>query len=133
MSFMAPLTIYLAKLLGLYCIIVATAMLADRRNTLATVNALVHDAPLMFVVDIITIGLGLAFVLGHNIWTGGVLPVVVTILGWATLLKGLVLLALPQGRIVRFYQSVQYEKSMVPIMLGTLALGLYLTIAAFSA
>src|SRR5690348_14216277 len=38
---------------------------------------------------------GTALVIGHNVWSGGVLPVVVTLLGWLTLIKGIALMAMP--------------------------------------
>jgi hypothetical protein len=34
-------------------------------------------------------------VLGHNIWSGGALVVVVTVVGWITLVKSLLFLFLP--------------------------------------
>jgi hypothetical protein len=34
------------------------------------------------VMGLISLSAGLAIVLAHNIWSGGVLPVVVTICGW---------------------------------------------------
>jgi len=38
---------------------------------------------------------GLALVLAHNVWSGGALPILVTIVGWISLLKGLMILILP--------------------------------------
>jgi hypothetical protein len=46
----------------------------------------------MFFVDIVTVAIGLALVLGHNVWSGGPLAIAVTLMGWATLVKGLALL-----------------------------------------
>ena len=126
-----PLTVYLGKVLGLFFIIAAVAMVANRRNTIATINAMIRNAPAMFLIDIITIGMGLAMVVGHNVWSGGVLPVVVTVLGWLTLLKGLALLALPPERMARFYEVAQYERRFPFFMAVTLALGVYLTVASF--
>jgi hypothetical protein len=36
----------------------------------------------LFVVGVIAVAAGLAMVLGHNVWSGGVLPVVITLTGW---------------------------------------------------
>ena len=84
---MSPFTIYLAKLLGLYCIIVALAMSANKQQALKTVNEWVRSPPLMMLTSVITIALGLALVIGHNVWRGGALPITVTIVGWLTLIK----------------------------------------------
>ena len=90
---MSPLTIYLAKLLGLYCVIVALAMSANKQQALETVNEWVRSPPLMMLTSAITLALGLALVVGHNVWSGGALPITVTVVGWLTLIKGLAILA----------------------------------------
>jgi hypothetical protein len=72
-------------------------------------------------------------VIGHNIWSGGALPVVVTLVGWASLIKGIALMALPQGQMAKLYKALRYERFYLANVNVTLALGLYLTIAAFSA
>src|ERR1700674_624352 len=46
---MAPRTIYLSRLLGLYCVLVGLAMLTNRYATVETVTAMVHNASLMFL------------------------------------------------------------------------------------
>ncbi len=130
---MSLLTIYLAKLLGLYCIIVALAMGASKKGTIATVNEWVQSPPLMLLTSVITLAIGLALVIGHNAWSGGLLPVTVTVVGWLTLIKGLVFLTLPPSQMMKFYETLQYERLFFVYMGVTLALGLYLTIAAFSA
>ena len=48
----------------------------------------------MFVLSIIIVAAGLAMVLAHNIWSGGAQAVVVTLVGWLTLIKGLLYLLL---------------------------------------
>ena len=51
------------------------------------VTAFVHNAPaVMFASTLAVIG-GLALVLGHNVWSGGLQPVLVTIFGWVLLIK----------------------------------------------
>ena len=98
---MSPLTIYLAKILGLYCIIVALAMSANKQRALKTVSEWVRSPPLMMPTSVITLALGLALVVGHNVWTGGALAITVSLVGWLTLIKGLAFLALPPTRMVR--------------------------------
>ena len=130
---MSPLTIYLAKILGLYCIIVALAMSANKQGALKTVSEWVRSPPLMMLTSVITLALGLALVVGHNVWTGGALPITVTVVGWLALIKGLAFLALPPTKMVKLYDALQYERYF-PVYMGvTLGLGLYLSIAAFSA
>jgi len=78
---MSPLTIFLAKLLGLYCVIAALAMMTRKRSTVATFKALIANPPLLLLVEILGLAGGLAMIIGHNIWSGGALPIVVTLVG----------------------------------------------------
>jgi len=76
---------------------------------------------------------GLAMVLGHNVWSGGALAVVVTIIGWVMTIRGAVLLVLSPEAVEKLFAALRYEKLFYFYMGGTLVLGLYLTIAGFAA
>jgi len=130
---MSALTVFLGKLIGVYCLIVALTMIANRRTTVDAVNDLITDPPLVLLSGVIAVAVGLGVVIGHNIWSGGALPVVVTLVGWASLIKGIALMALPQGQMAKLYKVLRYERFYLAYVGVTLALGLYLTIAAFSA
>lgn len=75
---------------------------------------------------------GLAFVLSHNIWVGGFLPVVVTIFGWLILIKAFLLLFLPIGIFSKMLRS--FEKNHLYTVFGAIyvVLGTYLTYIAFA-
>jgi len=130
---MPPLTLFLAKLLGLYCVIVALAMMTRRQSAVATVRALIASPPLLLLVEVIGLAGGLAMILGHNIWSGGALPVVVTLIGWLMAIRGAVLLALSPSATMKLFEALRYEQLFYVYMGGTLILGLYLTYAGFSA
>ena len=130
---MLPLTIFLAKLLGLYCIIVALAMMTRKQSAIATVNALIRNPPLLLLAEVLGLAAGLALVLGHNIWSGGALPIAVTLLGWVMAIRGAALLALSSDATMRLFNALRYEDRFYFYMGATLLLGLYLTIAGFRA
>jgi hypothetical protein len=130
---MFPLTIFLGKLLGLYCIILALTMMARKQSAIATMNALIRNPSLLLFVEVIGLAAGLAMVLGHNIWSGGALPVVVTLVGWLMTIRGAVLLALPQDAVIKLFKALRYEKLFYVYMGATLILGLFLTFAGFNA
>ena len=85
---MMPRTIFLARLLGLFFLLTGIAMLIRRDTMVATVMALLRDEPLLFALGMSALAVGLAMVLMHNVWSGGVLPVVVTLLGWTFVIRG---------------------------------------------
>jgi len=125
-------TVFLSRLLGLYCILAALSMVRDKSTTVQTVTALLHDAPAMFIVGILTLVAGLAMILGHNIWSGGALPVVVTLIGWISLIKGLFFLFLsPEGEARFFLGTLHYERLFYMYAGIALIFGVYLTYAGF--
>ena len=65
---MLPRTLFLSRLIGLYCILVALSMITHKQATLESVTAVLHDSSMMFVLGAITLAAGLAMVLAHNIW-----------------------------------------------------------------
>ena len=91
---MSPRTLFLSRLIGLYCIVVALSMMTRRRAMVEMVNGLFQNRSMMLTLGIIALATGLAIVLAHNIWSGGNLAVIVTIIGWLTLIKGLLFLFL---------------------------------------
>ena len=70
-------------------------------------------------------------VLGHNVWSGGAAPIVVTLFGWALLAKSVVLLLLSPAAVVGLYQVVRFEDFYYGDVAAILALGFYLAYAGF--
>jgi len=128
---MLPRTKFLSRLIGLYCILISLSMVAHRQATVEAVNALVQNAPLMLVVGVIVLAAGLAMVLGHNVWSGGALPVVVTLVGWVSLSKGLLILFVsPQAAPPFFLEALHYERLFYLYAAASLLLGAYLVYGA---
>src|SRR3974390_1563090 len=107
---MSPLTIFLAKLLGLYCIIVPLAMMTRKQSAIAAVMALIGNPPLLLLVEVLGLAGGLAMIIGHNIWSGGALPVVITLLGWLMAIRGAALLALSPDATIKLFDALRYEQ-----------------------
>jgi len=129
---MSPRTAFLSKLIGLYCIIVSLAMFTQKQATVEMVTALLHNPPLVFIVGLMTVAAGLAMVLGHNVWSGGALPVIVTLIGWSTLIKSLPFLFLsPERNPGIFLVGLHYEQLFYLYAAFSLLLGGYLTYGGF--
>jgi hypothetical protein len=130
---MSPRTVFLSRLLGLYCTLAALSMILHKQTTVETVTALLHDSPAMFVVGIITLAAGLAMVLGHNIWSGGAPAVIVTLVGWVTLVKGLLFLFLPPTVEAEFFLvNLHYQQLFYMYAAISLVVGIYLTYCGFT-
>jgi hypothetical protein len=129
---MSSLTIFLSRLLGLYCVLVGLSMVTHKQAMVETMEALVRNPPALFIVAVIALGAGLAMVLGHNIWSGGALPVIVTLVGWMSLIKGLLFLFLPpEAAMGVFIGGLHYEQLFYMYTAITLVLGVYLTYGGF--
>jgi len=130
---MSSRTVFLSRLIGLYCILVALSMMTRRQATVETVTALLQNPSMMLIVGIITLAAGLAVVLAHNIWSGGALAVVVTLVGWITLIKSLFFLFLPPEMEMRlFFQQLHYQQLFYLYGAISLVLGVYLTYGGFT-
>jgi len=126
-------TTFLSRLLGLYSILVSLSMITHKQATIETVTALVHNPPVLFVSGIMALAAGLAIMLGHNVWSGGAQPVIVTLIGWTTLIKGLLLLFLtPEAAAGFFLGQLQYEQRFYWYAGVSFLLGVYLTYSGLS-
>jgi hypothetical protein len=125
---MTLLTVFLARLIGLFTILVVTSFLV--RGS-AIIAATVADGPVMLVYALISVASGIAMVLRHNVWSGGALPVVVTIVGWLILAKGLLLLLLKPAALSGLIEGMHYGEAYV-FLAPAFVIGLYLTWAGFS-
>ena len=129
---MSPRTLFLSRLIGLYCILVALSMMTRKQATLESVTALLRDPSMIFIVGVITLAAGLAMVLAHNIWSGGALVVIVTLVGWITLIKSLFFLFLPpEMEAGLFLGQLHYQQLFYMYGAISLVLGVYLTYGGF--
>jgi hypothetical protein len=130
---MSPRTRFLSRFIGLYLILISLAMVVHKHATIELMNAFVRNAPELFLAGVIAVAAGLAIVLGHNVWSGGVPPVVVTLTGWMMLIKGMFLLVLsPEGTYQFFLAGLHYEQFFYEYTAIPLVLGVYLTYAGFA-
>jgi FtsH-binding integral membrane protein len=128
---MLPLTLFLAKLIGLLFLAFSLLMAMNKRAMLAAIDELLHSRGLMLIAGSFNLAAGLAIVLGHNVWSGGALTVVVTLIGWLVALRGVVWLFTPQEKLVQYYVALHFEQKYYVATAITGALGLYLSIAGF--
>src|SRR5208282_889459 len=129
---MLPRTLFLSRLIGLYCILVAISMITRKQAALESVTALLHNPSMIFIVGVITLAAGLAMVLAHNIWSGGALAVIVTLVGWITLIKSLFFLFLPPEMEAGLFLGQLHYQQLFYLYTGvSLVLGIYLTYGGF--
>jgi hypothetical protein len=124
-------TIYLSRLIGLFILVATLSMLVDKAKAVETIGLVVQDRALLTVLGLIGAGVGLALVLGHQVWSGGALPIVVTVLGWVFRIRGAAWLFLSADATSRLVDWVRFADLFHVYMGCTTALGLYLTVQGF--
>jgi hypothetical protein len=126
---MSRLTVFLARSLGLFTLLVVVGFVIRGSSAIETTAA---DTPVMISYAIISLAIGVAMVIGHNVWSGGALPVIVTLAGWLILTKGIFLLVFSpevfSGMVHRMRYGEHYSLYLAPAFI----LGLYLTWAGFT-
>ncbi len=85
---------FLSKVLGIYLIIISMMLFTNMHMNVSLIHALIGNAPLMYVTGFFTVILGLLMVVSHNIWEWN-WRVIITIIAWIILLKGLSILFFP--------------------------------------
>jgi hypothetical protein len=128
---MSSRTVFLSRLIGLDCVFISLSMMAHKQATVAALSAVIRDPGTLLMAGMLGLAAGLAIVLGHNVWSGGIQPVLVTLVGWMALLKGLVLLFLPPQQATGYLEAFHYEQLFYLYMTVTLVWGAVLTYLGF--
>lgn len=120
---------YLAELWGITIVVVSLALLM-RLKRLEGLFTEVKNEATMFFWGIVSLVIGIAMVLIHNVWVSD-WRVVITILGWLTLVKGLDVLFLPQHMRKRWLKMENWKWVVILVFLQFIGLALtYLGLTA---
>ena len=86
------ISIFLAKAIGLYLLIVGFGLLVNARIIRPMMRELIDNSALSFVSGFVALIVGILLVTVHNIWVAD-WRVIITIVGWMSLIKGIALVA----------------------------------------
>jgi hypothetical protein len=124
------LTHFLAQAIGLFCLVLG-ASLFRKKIFSEVVDDIVANRALLYLVGVISLGLGLMVVLTHNIWNAGLLPLIVTIIGWAMVLKGIFATYVSRDTIAHWSRSFKVKELSWLFGIIFLVIGAYLTYGGF--
>lgn len=124
------LSIFLAKLLGLYFLIVAAVLVLRKEEFKVTVAEIVASRGLLAYSGVMSLLLGLAIVIAHPVfefnWKG-----LITLFGLLLIVRGFVRLSFPG--FVKKRALALFNKRYLVLVLILLVAGLYLTYSGFTA
>lgn len=90
------MTLILAKALGLYFVAVGLALVLNPSRIKTLYQQLIKDESFLFLGAIIALLIGAFIISVHNLWVAG-WPVIITLIGWWSLIKGFILLVYPEA------------------------------------
>jgi hypothetical protein len=123
-------SIFLAKAVGLYLVILSVGMIFDAARFRPLILEIIDNPPLLFLSGFIALILGIVLVLSHNLWVMD-WRVLITLVAWSALIKGIVRVVFPQMAIDL---SRKWVKNDMPYYISgglCLVLGIFLLYHGF--
>jgi len=122
-------TIFLAKIFAIYFIVMSLAMLFRKDYFKGAICAISKDSGLSLFSAIVTMIAGSLLVLFHNVWVFA-WPVVITVLCWLVLVKGVVKILYPEVEKCDMKMCADDTVYLASGFIG-LGLGIYLAVMGF--
>ena len=95
-------SIFLAKVIGLYYVIVFVAVMVNRKNLPRLAEGFSENLALGYLAGFLAVVVGLLIVVSHNVWVAD-WRAIITVVGWLALLKGIVLMIRFGSRLSHAY------------------------------
>jgi hypothetical protein len=118
-------SIYLAKLMGPIYLVVALGILINQDHFRAIAKEVAASPALFYLTGVIALIIGGLIVLLHDVWSGW--PIVVTLIGWAAIAKGVVRTLAPGWAVETVSKIIDSPNAVTATGLVALALGAFLT------
>lgn len=87
-------SLYLAKVFGLYLTAIALGMLINRKHFHAAIENMTEHTGLMFLSAVLTLIVGSFLGAMHNVWIGG-WQIIITLICWLIFAKGVLRVIFP--------------------------------------
>lgn len=125
-------SIFLAKMIGPMMLVMGLTVLVHPQRTRQMAKEFLESESLIFLSGVITLPVGLAIVITHNVWVAG-WPVVITLFGWIAVFAGISRITLPGA--MKAVGRRMIEKPTLVAIPGTVmvVLGLYLSYQGYFA
>lgn len=90
------ISLVLAQIMGIFFVVVGISMAANSKETATAVEEMAQNKGILWMGGIIALLIGASVVVLNDSWTSG-LSLLVTILGWLALIKGVFILFFPRA------------------------------------
>jgi len=127
--FFMQLSQFLAQILGVVYVVVGLGIFLEKKHYQAVVNDFIKSPGLMYYDGVLVLLFGFLITSFHNFW-GQNWQVIITVIGWLSLVKGVVMLVMPGYTIA---MAKKWSKHIEWAASACLGLGVVLSYFGFLA
>ena len=120
------ISLFIAKLLGPSFLIVGTALLTRPEAFRVLLQEFIKSGVLLYLAGILGLVGGLALILTHNVWALD-WRLIITLFGWATVVRAIVTIFLPQRIVSIGARLIEHRNSFVIAAVFDLIIGVVLS------
>lgn len=124
------LSIFLARILGLFILIKGISLLTKRKEIENIIEDVYKEKTLLMFAGGFELLLGLFLVNIHNVWMND-WPVVITIIAWLMVIEGICIAVVPLKKMTKCFKMFTTKRWITIWTIITLVVGVYLTNAGF--
>ncbi|MBY8824777.1 DUF2065 domain-containing protein [Sphingomonas colocasiae] len=128
METMSVITLHLAVMIGLVCLATGLGGLTGPNRWPDMIDEFERSPGLMLAVAFVGVVFGLIIILAHPYW-GDPLAVAVSLIGWASFVEGLALLAIPHAYLGMIRPALRFARAW---SIFAIVLGLILVVAGLT-
>lgn len=126
-------SLFLAKALGLYLLIISLSILFNKNRMPAIINGIIQNPALQLILGFNVLIIGILLVVSHNVWSGTTWQIVISVIAWIIFIKGLLYVAFPRVLQSMTNTFMSSTAMLYFSILVNLILGLYLCYYGFIA
>jgi hypothetical protein len=128
---MTPITLFLAKLIGAFSLVMTAWLILRKDVARGFVDAIINSPNATTIVGMVRLACGLAIILGHDAWDSG-FAIFVSLLGWAIFLSGIFTLLAPHETVRAVFEKMQFGERYYVFALVSFVIGSALLIGGFT-
>lgn len=116
------ISIFLAKTLGIYLVIISLSMFINAERYKSIIYDLTNNPSFLFLTGVIALIIGILLIVCHNIWQAN-WRIIITLIAWLSFIKGMVRVLFPQlayASITKFMKNeiAYYTTAFICLLLG---------------
>lgn len=124
------LSLFLAKVIGLFLVLAATTLLVSKKNVNLLFSLYSHPGA-VYLTGFLETVLGIALILVHNVWVLD-FRIIITLIGWILLVRGIGRILFP-SRVTQMLKKFKKMQSiMTPLLIFVFLIGAYLAYMGFT-